>query len=326
MDNLADAPRFADQALADLVASFAAFPSMSASGDVAALRRMTDERSAQRPPGPAMATVDLVVGAGPTVRAYDPAGASDAPVRIGGRPVVVYLHGGGWTIGGLTSHDRACRRLAERSGSVVVAVDYRLAPEHPAPAAIDDTVAVLEWLATGPTEMGGRPSSVTVAGDSAGGTLAALGALRTRGTDAAPDRLITAYANTDLAATEGTMVDLAHGCGLDTADVRWFNEQWVPDRTRWADPDVSPLHEPDLAGLCPATIVTCELDPLRSQGEAFAHRLVDAGVPVTIRREPGMVHNFLLWDLQSPACAAAGDRFADDLATAGPMAVIGNGR
>lgn len=314
MDNVADVPRFADQALADLVGTLAALPPMSASGDVAALRAMTDERSAQRPPGPAMATLDLGAAAGrPPVRAYDPAGAAGAPVGIDGRPVVVYLHGGGWTIGGLASHDRACRRMAARSGAVVVAVDYRLAPEHPAPASIDDTVAVLEWLADAPAALGGRAASVTVAGDSAGGALAALAALRTRGSAAAPDRLVTAYANTDLAAADATMVDLAHGFGLDAADVAWFNEQWVPDRTRWADPDVSPLHEPDLAGLCPATIVTCELDPLRSQGEAFAHRLVDAGVPVTIRREPGMVHNFLLWDLQSPACAAAGDRFADDL-------------
>jgi len=207
-------------------------------------------------------------------------------------------------------------RLGDRSAVELAGADAWIASQL-APASIDDTVAVLEWLADAPAALGGRAASVTVAGDSAGGALAALAALRTRGSAAAPDRLVTAYANTDLAAADATMVDLAHGFGLDAADVAWFNEQWVPDRTRWADPDVSPLHEPDLAGLCPATIVTCELDPLRSQGEAFAHRLVDAGVPVTIRREPGMVHNFLLWDLQSPACAAAGDRFADDLARRG---------
>lgn len=154
-------------------------------------------------------------------------------------------------------------------------------------------------------------------GDSAGGTVAALAALRTRGVRSlAPDLMMLLYANTDLTASGGSMETNAHGFGLDIADVEWFNTQWVPDRSRWSEPDISPLMVADLSGTCPAIVVTCELDPLRDQAETFARRLVEAGVPVTTRREIGMVHNFMLWDLRSPACASAGDRVADDLATA----------
>ena len=105
----------------------------------------------------------------------------------------------------------------------------------------------------------------------------------------------------------------AHGFGLDAADVQWFNAQWVPDRSRHSDPAFSPLMVDDLRGLPETVIVSCELDPLRDQGEAFGFRLLRAGVPLRMRRELGMVHNFLLWDLVSPSCAAAGDRVAADI-------------
>jgi acetyl esterase len=302
-----DPAPFADTELAAFVRSFADLPRMTAGDDPVALRRATDERLADRPPGPAMPTVDVVAGGCPA-RVYRP--TDDA------RDVVLYLHGGGWTIGGLESHDRACRRLAATGDVVVVALDYRLAPEHPAPAAVNDAVAALEWIASAPAELGQRSGAVAIAGDSAGGTVAALAALQLRGTDAAPSVLGLVYANTDLAADDGSMVTNAHGFVLDVDDVRWFNRQWVPDPSRWSDPRVSPLHVDDLRGLADTVVVTCELDPLRDQGEAFAARLVQAGVTVTSRRELGMVHNFLLWDLVSPACAAAGDRVALDLAAA----------
>ena len=198
----------------------------------------------------------------------------------------------------------------------MLAVDYRLAPEHPAPAAIDDAVAVLEWVASGPAELGGRPRATAIAGDSAGGTIAALAALRQRHQPSCPDVLALCYANTDLDADDESMQTNAHGYGLDVADIRWFNSLWVPDRSRWADPAVSPLRVEDLHGLPETLVVTCELDPLRDQGEAFACRLADASVLVTLRREPGMVHNFLLWDLISPACATAADRVGDDIGAA----------
>jgi len=298
---------FADQELADFMRGLAAFPSMTAGGDVAGMRRMTEERSSQRPAGPDVPTRDLEIEGRLPARLYHPEGALDA--------LVVYLHGGGWTIGSLETHDRACRRLAARAGVPVLAVGYRLAPEHPAPAAIDDTVAAFAWVTGGPDELGFRPRVVALAGDSAGGALAELAALRTRNDAVAPDFVALAFPNTDLAAAGGSMVSNAHGYGLEPADIEWFNLQWVPDRARWSNPAVSPLHVKDLAGFPPAIVVTCELDPLRDQGEAFADRLRAAGVDVMARREPGMVHNFLLWDLISPSCAAAGDRFADDIRT-----------
>lgn len=233
------------------------------------------------------------------------------------RGVVLFLHGGGWVFGDLETHDRACRRMAADSDTTVMALDYRRAPEHPWPAAVDDTIEALRWISTRPSVLGAI-DNVVIAGDSAGGTIAALACLRARveAPDASPACQVLVYANTDLAWSGGSMIDKGHGYGLDAADIDWFNSQWVPVRDMFADPRVSPLREPDLSGAPSAIIVTCEHDPLRDQGEAYASRLRAAGVPTTLRRERGMVHNFLLWDLASPACAAAGGRVAQDLRTA----------
>jgi acetyl esterase len=287
----------------------------------AALRAAAAERAATRPAGPPMSVSDLSVPGGGPARRYRPAGAGPA--------LVLFLHGGGFVFGDLDTHDRACRRLADRSGVSVLALDYRRAPEHPWPAAVDDAVAALRWIASRPAVLElPAGAAVAVAGDSAGGTLAALACLRLRGEapGALPDLQLLIYANTDLADSGGSrptdsmqpdsMQTEGHGYGLEAGDVAWFNAQWVPDPALRADPRVSPLREPDLAGLPPAVVITSEHDPLRDQGEAYAERLEAAGVPVRRRREAGLVHNFLLWDLISPACAAAGDRVADDLAAA----------
>jgi len=297
---------FADQPLADFVRKLTQMPSMTKSGDVDEMRLGGEARAAQRTPGPAVATIDVSLAGGRFgARLYRPSADT--------RQFVVYLHGGGWTIGGVSTHDRVCRRMAAATDSCLLSVDYRLAPEHPAPAAIDDTVAALEWVASSPPEIGARPHLLAVAGDSAGGTLAALATLRLRGTQAAPDLLMMVYANTHLGATGGSMESNAHGFGLDAADIAWFNRQWVPDLSRHSDPAFSPLMADDLRGAPETILVTCELDPLRDQGEAFGARLLAAGVPVRMRRELGMVHNFLLWDLIAPSCAKAADRVADDL-------------
>lgn len=298
---------FADQVLADFVRGLADQPPMCSVGDPLELRRQIAERSAQRPPGPDMPTTDLTLE-GLRMRLYQP--VTDTTT------VIVFLHGGGWTIGDLDTHDRACRRLAARSRASVLAVDYRLAPEHTSPAAVDDATSVIDWVASGPDELGGRPSAIAVAGDSAGGTLSALGALRRRRQPSCPDVLALVYANTDLDADDASMRSNAHGFGLDVEDIYWFNSLWVPDRARWSDPRVSPLKVDDLSGLPETVVVTCSLDPQRDQGEAFARRLADADVLVTLRREPAMVHNFLLWDYISPACADAADRVADDIGAA----------
>lgn len=303
----------ADAALTRLLADLYAHPAPpAAEAGAEALRAASEQRAAARPLGPEMASVvDLAVPPGDVpARLYRPAAAG--PV-----PLVVYFHGGGWVIGSLATHDRACRRLAAASGAGVLALDYRRAPEHPWPAAVDDAEAALRWIASRPALLDPQPTAVAVAGDSAGGTIAALACLRARDEEPAvrPDLQVLLYANTDLTNSGASMATEGHGYGLEVADIEWFNAQWVPDPAMRRDPRVSPLYaaDSDLRGLPPAVVVTCEHDPLRDQGEAYAVRLAEAGVLRTLRREPGLVHNFMLWDLQSPACARAGDRVAGDL-------------
>jgi acetyl esterase len=294
---------FADEQLAAFVSQMPPF----ATGDVAAMREGAGQRARQRQRGPQMHAVSDLRTGGVAARLYRPV--------AGHTPLAVYLHGGGWTIGSLETHDRVCRRLADGSGAAVLAIDYRLAPEHPWPASVDDTVSALRWVASGPPELGGAPDAVAVAGDSAGGTLAALACLRLREEDPAalPDLQVLLYANADLTGAHPSMREKAAGWGLDAEAVRFFNSQWVPDRARWPDPGVSPLHAPDLSGLPKALIVTAEHDPLRDESEAYARRLRDAGVETVLRREPGLIHNFMMLDEVSPACRAAADRVAADL-------------
>jgi acetyl esterase len=294
----------ADEQLAEFVAAPApAFAKL----DVAAMREGIATRARARPRGPEMHAVrELRIGE-LGARLYRP--------TAGRAPLVVYLHGGGWTIGDLESFDRMCRRLADASGAAILALEYRLAPEHPWPASVDDSVAALRWVASTPAELGEAPSAVAVAGDSAGGTLAALACLRLRDEqpEALPDLQALIYANTDLTGACPSMCEKATGWGLDADTLRFFNTQWVPDQARWSDPTVSPLHAPDLTGLPSALIVTAEHDPLRDEAETYARRLHEAGVDVELRREPGLIHNFMLLDEISPACAAAADRVAADL-------------
>jgi acetyl esterase len=312
---------FADEQLAAYMSQAA---SVFAQPDVATLREGTASRAAARTPGPDLHEVrDLRIGE-LRARLY-------RPVR-GPAALVVYLHGGGWTIGSLETHDRMCRRLADGSGAAVLAIDYRLAPEYPWPASVDDAVAALRWVAAarderapaglgpaglGPAGLGQVPTAVAVAGDSAGGTLAALSCLRLRDEDpsALPDLQVLLYANTDLTGTQPSIREKATGWGLDAATVRFFNSQWVPDQARWSDPAVSPLHAPDLSSLPGALVVSAEHDPLRDESEAYARRLREAGVEVELRREPGLIHGFMTLDEISPACAAAADRVAADLRT-----------
>jgi acetyl esterase len=303
---------FADDELAEFIRSFNALnlPSAAATG-ADALRSATAERTKIRPPGPELDQVrDFHISPdGPTVRIYRP--------TIAATGVLVYFHGGGWVIGDLDTHDRACRRLAASSNITVVAVDYRRAPEHRWPAAVDDAVVAVRWVAGGHDELGATNGRIGVAGDSAGGLVAALASLRLRadpsGVALAAQFLL--YANTDLTNSGPSMVTEGHGYGLEAADIEWFNTQWVPDRSRWNDSQISPLYADDLTGLPTTVVITCEHDPLRDQGEAYAQRLANAGVPTVVRREPGMVHNFMLWDLISPACAVAADRAAADVAS-----------
>jgi acetyl esterase len=274
--------------------------------DVATMREGMARRAGVRPRGPVMHEVRELRVDGLGARLYQPDAGAGA--------LVVYFHGGGWTMGNLDSHDRACRILAAGSGAQLLAIDYRLAPEYPWPASVDDAVTALRWVAQRPAELE-LASPVAVAGDSAGGTLAALACLRLRDEhpEALPTLQVLVCPNTDLAATFPSMREKAVGFSLDADAVRFFNSQWVADEREWANPGVSPLRAPDLHGLPPALIVTAEHDVLRDEGEAYAERLREAGVPTQLRREPGLVHNFPMLDYISPVCAEAFERLTADL-------------
>ena len=191
------------------------------------------------------------VGAIP-VRAYAPAG--DGPL-----PVVVYYHGGGWVLGGLESHDGTCRALANAAGALVVSVDYRLAPEHPFPAAVDDAWAALTWVADNAGDLGGDPARIVVAGDSAGGNLAAVAALLARDAGAPVLRgQLLVYPVTDATMASGSIEENGEGYFLTKADMDWFYGHYAPDRP--SDWRLSPLVAEDLTGLAPALVLTAEYD------------------------------------------------------------------
>jgi acetyl esterase len=274
--------------------------------DVSEARAGLDERAAQKQPGPKMDSVRDIEVAGLPARLYRP--------RPEALPLVLYLHAGGWTVGGIVSSDRLCRRLAVAADAAVVALEYRLAPEHPWPASVDDAVATMRWIAGKPEELEGLGPWGAL-GDSAGGTLVTLACQRLRAEDPAALPAVQAlvYANADLTGSHPSMRENAEGGGLDPAGVRWFNSQWVADESRWGKEGVSPLAAADLAGMPPALIVSAERDPLRDELEAYAERLRAAGAEVTARREPGMIHNFLQMDERSPAAAAAADRVCQEL-------------
>lgn len=274
--------------------------------DVAEARAALDERAAQKQPGPEMAAVREVEVEGLGARLYRP--------RPGPLPLVLYLHAGGWTVGSVASADRLCRRLAVAADAAVLSLEYRLAPEHPWPASVDDAVATMRWIAGGPEELDGLGPWGAL-GDSAGGTLVTLACQRLRTEDPAALPAVQAliYANADLTGSHPSMTENAEGGGLDPAAVRWFNSQWVAEESRWGEEGISPLGAADLTGMPPALIVSGERDPLRDELEDYAERLRAAGNQVTARREPGMIHNFLQMDEASPAAAAAADRIAREL-------------
>jgi acetyl esterase len=275
--------------------------------DLARLRDARAARLASGPRGPEVAQVRDLDAGGVPVRLYVPANEPSA--------LLVHLHGGGWTIGSIDSHDTLCRRLALGADVRVLSVGYRLAPEHPWPASVDDAVTVLQWIAGRPSALGAAGRPLAVSGDSAGGALATLACQRLRGLDPAalPDAQVLLCPNTDLAADTRSLHEKGRGFTPDARLVRWFNSQWVPDPDRWSDPEVSPLRAADLSGLPPALIVTAEHDPLRDEAEIYARRLAEAGVTTTLRRELGVVHNPVMLADVSPACAAALERVISDV-------------
>ena len=273
-----------------------------------AVREAQRKRVEARPPGPELASVkDLVVPGGVAARLYRPA--------VEPSPLVVFVHGGMWTIGDLDSHDRVCRRLSVSAQVAVLAVDFRRAPEHPWPAAVEDVTRTVRWAFGHQTKLTGTDRTLVIAGDSSGGNLAALACLRLRDEGGLlPTAQVLACPNTDLTLSQPSVIEKATGWGLSADDVAWGAELWVPDPALRADPRVSPLHATDLSGLPPAVIVTAEHDPLRDEGDLYAARLAAAGVPVHHRCEPKMIHGFLTLDTVSPTAAQAAERLFADIA------------
>lgn len=213
-------------------------------------------------------------------------------------PLLVYFHGGGWVMGDLDTHDNLCRLLARKSDALVMAVDYRLAPEHPFPAPFDDAYAAVVWAAENAASVGADPERILVAGDSAGANLAAAVCLaaRDRGGPAVHGQVL-AYPATDLASFDRpSYAHFADGHYLTRRYMEQFRDRYLPRVEDRTDPLASPLLAPDLTGLPPTLVITAGFDVLRDEGEAYAQRLQDAGVPVTASRYDGMVHGFLSMD------------------------------
>ncbi|HWC02258.1 MAG TPA: alpha/beta hydrolase [Methylomirabilota bacterium] len=228
-----------------------------------------------------------VAGAEVTVRTYSPGGP-------GPHPVLVYYHGGGWVIGDLYTHDGLCRSLTNAARCVVASVDYRLAPEWKYPVAADDAYAALRWVVANAARLGLDPRRVAIGGDSAGGNLATVAALmaRERGGPALLHQVLI-YPVTDNDLNTLSYIENSTGYILTREGMRWFWNHYLAHERQGLEPHASPLRAPSLAGLPPALVITAECDPLRDEGEAYAARLRDAGVPVTVTRYAGMFHGFV---------------------------------
>lgn len=226
--------------------------------------------------------------------------AGDIPLRVytpegdGPFPILMFFHGGGFVLGGLESYDPVCRRLCSRSEHVVVSVDYRLAPEHKFPAAVEDCHAAALWAAENASQLNGDPNKLSVAGDSAGGNLSAVVALRAR--EAGPD--LTAQAliypvTYQVGPDTVSRKENGEGYFLTRDDMAYFGKNYFESIEDAQSVEASPANAEDLSGLPPALVITAEYDPLRDEGEDYAESLEEAGVPTTATRYDGMIHGFL---------------------------------
>ena len=246
------------------------------------------------------------------IRVYTP----DTPAP---RPAMVYFHGGGWVLCDLDTHDVICRAIARRAGAVVVAADYRLSPEYKFPAAVVDCYAATQWAAMNAERLGIDRNRISVGGDSAGGNLATVVSLKSRdenGPRIALQALV--YPVTDLSSfATSSYQEFAEGYQLTRSEMEWFRDHYLASTKDALDPHASPLLARDLHGLPPALIITAECDPLRDEGEAYAKRLADAGVPVTCTRYPGMIHPFFSLSGAIPQALDAFQQIANAISAAG---------
>lgn len=220
------------------------------------------------------------------IRIYTPQGS--APF-----PVLVFFHTGGWQMGNLDSQDPLCRNLTNATGCIVVSVDYRLAPEHPFPAGLQDSYAATQWVAAHASEFQGDPSRLALVGDSAGANFAADITMMAR--DQGGPRLafqVLLFPMIDFRMNHSSMEEFAEGYVVTRPMLTWMRGNYLPNPEDWTNPLASPLLAPDLSGLPPALIITAEYDPLRDDGELYGKRLQEAGVPTKVSRYDGMIHDF----------------------------------
>lgn len=222
------------------------------------------------------------------LRVYYPESLGEPP-----HPVLVYYHGGGWVIGNIETHDPICRAVANEVECVVVSVEYRLAPEHKFPAAVEDSYTATRWVSENADVLHVDPDRLAIGGDSAGGNLAAVVALMARDRGE-PDigYQVLVYPATSHGIEMDSYEENAEGYFLETKDMHWFWNHYLRDDIDQENLYASPLKANDLSGLPPATVITANFDPLRDEGERYAKRLKEAGVPVELRQFDGMIHGF----------------------------------
>jgi acetyl esterase len=236
------------------------------------------------------------------VRARDfclPCAGGARPARVYGeqtgrvkRRGLVFFHGGGFVVCSLDSHDRACRALARKANAIVISIDYRLAPEHTFPAAVDDALAATRWVLRSAVSLGIDPAAVAVGGDSAGGTLAAVVAQCLRDEEMQPAFQLLVYPVTDVRGGTPSREYFREGYFLSARTIGWYVNHYLPDRATYTDPRASPLLANDLSGLPPALVMTAGFDPLRDEGRYYADKMKAAGVVVEYVCSEGSVHGF----------------------------------
>jgi acetyl esterase len=258
-----------------------------------ARRFYRDRRAITQPEPPPVGEVHDLQAGGPhgaiPLRLYQPAGAAATPL-----PVLVYFHGGGWVIGDLDTHDVVCRTLCAGSGCAVVAVDYRMGPEHRFPAAVDDTHAAVRWVRAQAAALGLDGTRLAIGGDSAGGNLAAVTAIGMRRAGEAPAKLqLLIYPATDMRAVAPSHTANGQGYVLTSDSIAWFRGHYIADPAQWADWRASPLLAADLSHLPPALVLTAGFDPLRDEGRHYADALSAAGVPAQYVCFERQIHGFI---------------------------------
>jgi acetyl esterase len=276
---------------------------------------MRTQALALRKPGePASVRDDAAQGPGGSIpiRVYTPKG--EAPF-----PGLVWFHGGGWVLGDLDTHDALCRHLAIACRAVIASVDYRLAPEHRFPAAVEDADAATRWVSANAAALFVDPKRLAVGGDSAGGNLATVVCLRARERGGPSIRWqLLVYPITDCDLDTASYRENATGYSLTRAGMEWFWSHYIPDPAARGHPHASPLRAPDLTGLPGAYVVTAEYDPLRDEGEAYARRLTDTGVAARLQRFPGMIHGFVRRTDELDTAGVAIARIAEEMQSALP--------